>query len=170
MPKDNYGNVEVTYTMLADKSKRFVNNLIDGVACYALSFGIGMLGNRLYDDYGFIGLAVGNIEENTLKFNLLHLAVSIVFYGLFESVTTRTPGKYITGTKVVMRDGTRPNEATIFLRTVCRLIPFEAISFLGRYTIGWHDSLSKTLVVDVYEYEKALRTKKETNNTAEEQF
>jgi uncharacterized RDD family membrane protein YckC len=159
MPIDNYGEIEITYTMLADKSKRFVNNLVDSIVCYALTFGIGLIGNQLYNNYGFTGLAVGNIEQNTLKFNLLHLAVSIVFYGLFETLTARTPGKYITATKVIMRDGTKPDQGTIFLRTICRLIPFEAISFLGRYTIGWHDGLSKTLVVDIYEYEKALRNK-----------
>lgn len=159
MPTDNNSNIEVTYDMLAEKSKRFVNNLIDGILCYALTLGIGMLGNRLYSNYGFDGLAIGDIEQNTLKLNILHLAISIVFYGLFETLTLRTPGKYITGTKVIMRDGKRPGETSILLRTLCRLIPFEAISFLGRYNIGWHDSLSKTLVVDVYKYEKALKSK-----------
>jgi len=36
-------------------------------------------------------------------------------------------------------------------RTLCRYIPFEPFSFLGNKPIGWHDSLSKTLVVkDTY--------------------
>jgi uncharacterized RDD family membrane protein YckC len=120
------------------------------------------LGNWLYDKYGFNGLAVGDLttlEQHPFRFNLLHFFVCIIYYGLFESLTLRSPGKFITGTKVVMRDGTKPDETAIFIRTLCRQIPVEIISFLGPYAIGWHDMFSKTLVVDVYKYEKALRIK-----------
>lgn len=164
MPIDNYGNVEITYDMLADKSKRFVNHLIDSIIGYILAFAIGEAGNRLYDNFGYDGLAIGNVEVNPMKFNLLHAVIVVILYGLFETLTSRTPGKYITGTKVVMRDGTRPDTTTIFLRTLLRLVPFEALSFLGRYGIGWHDSLSKTLVVDIYKYNAALSRKNELNN------
>jgi uncharacterized RDD family membrane protein YckC len=80
---------------------------------------------------------------------MLGLGVNIVYYGLFETVSMRTFGKYITNTMVVNRDGTSPDSMRIFLRTLCRLIPLEAISFLGRPPIGLHDNLSKTLVVDI---------------------
>jgi len=154
------GPLEITYDMLADKSKRFVNNVIDWVICIVLTLGLGLTGNWLYEAYGYDGLAIGDITVNTFKFNLLHLVVSVVFYGLFESLTSRTPGKYVTETKVVMRDGTPPGTNAVLLRTLCRLIPFEALSFIGQFTIGWHDALSRTLVVDVYKYNKALQLKK----------
>ena len=36
----------------------------------------------------------------------------------------------------------------ILVRTFCRYIPFEAFTFLGNKSpIGWHDKLSKTIVV-----------------------
>ncbi|MXN93067.1 RDD family protein [Flavobacterium sp. Sd200] len=164
MPTDNFGKVEVTYNMLADRGKRFVNFLMDSIICYVLTFLVGILGNWLYDTYGFNGLAIGNIEVNAIKFNLLHSVLSVVFYGLFETVSLRTPGKYITGTKVVMFNGEKPTQTAIFWRTLCRLIPFEAITFLGAAPVGWHDGFSKTLVVDIYEYERALRKKNASKN------
>ena len=151
--------IEITYDMLADKSKRFVNNLADRIICMVMALGLGFTGNWLYDTYGFDLLAVGDITVNVSKFNVLYIILSIVFFGMFESLTARTPGKYITDTKVVMRDGTRPDSITIFIRTLCRFIPFEELSFIGSFTIGWHDMLSKTLVVDVYKYNKALQLK-----------
>jgi uncharacterized RDD family membrane protein YckC len=111
----------------------------------------------LYAVYGNEGFFVGPPEMNNIKFTLLGLGVQIVYYGLFESVFMRTPAKFITNTMVVNRDGTTPDNSRIFLRTLCRQIPFESISFLGRPAIGWHDSLSKTLVVDIYEFKKAKR-------------
>lgn len=167
MPSNNFGKTEITHNILADRGKRFTNNLIDSIICFALTFAIGFLGNWLYNTYGFNGLAIGNIETSAVKFNMLHMVLSVIFYGLFETLTFRTPGKYITGTKVVMFSGEMPTQTAIFWRTLCRLIPLEAISFLAQYPVGWHDGFSRTLVVDIYAYEKALQ-KKDINTHTEE--
>ena len=163
MPKENFGNVEITDDMLADRSKRIGNLVVDYIICITISIGVGLLGNWLYDTYGYNGLAVGDFTtmgENHFRFDLLQLFVSIIFYGLFESLLSRTPAKYITDTKVVMRDGTKPDSTAIFIRTLCRQIPLEALSFLfGQFAVGWHDRISKTLVVDVNKYNSALRKK-----------
>lgn len=173
MPKENFGNVEITYDMLADRGKRFTNNFIDYILYILLTIGIALLGNWLYDSYGFKGLAVGDLtslEEHSFRFNILQFFVSIIFYGLFESLLSRTPAKYITGTKVVMRDGTRPDSTAILIRTLCRQIPLEAFSFLfGQFAIGWHDTLSKTLVVDSNKYNLALKNKQNSDTTTNEQ-
>lgn len=173
MPKENFGNVEITYDMLADRGKRFANNFIDYIIYISLTIAIGLGGNWLFDNYGFNGLAVGDLatlEEHPFRFNLMQLFVSIMFYGLFESLLSRTPAKYITGTKVVMRDGTKPDSTAIFIRTLCRQIPLEALSFLfGQFAIGWHDSISKTLVVDVNKYNSALRKKETVDNIGEQE-
>jgi uncharacterized RDD family membrane protein YckC len=36
------------------------------------------------------------------------------------------------------------------------MIPFEAFSFLGDEGRGWHDSLAKTVVVDVKKYNEIV--------------
>ena len=66
-----------------------------------------------------------------------------------ESLTGRTMAKLITRTKVVMENGDKPTFEVILTRTLCRLIPFNWISFLGDDGVGWHDSLSKTRVISV---------------------
>jgi len=71
----------------------------------------------------------------------------VLYYVFFEWLFGRTPGKFITRTKVITKYGTKPNFAQIIGRTLTRLIPFEALSFLGAYYSGWHDTWSNTLVV-----------------------
>ena len=45
--------------------------------------------------------------------------------------------------------GGRPSTAQVLGRTLCRIIPFEAFSFLGTPPKGWHDVIPKTMVVSV---------------------
>ncbi len=82
---------------------------------------------------------------------ILYVLGSVIFLGYYifsESIWQKTLGKLITGTKVVNYDGTKPGFWRIVGRSLSRLIPFDHFSFLfGRYPIGWHDSISKTLVV-----------------------
>jgi uncharacterized RDD family membrane protein YckC len=54
-------------------------------------------------------------------------------------------GKLLSGTVVVNEAGGKPTIGQVFARTLCRFIPFEAFSFLGKR--GWHDSIPKTHVV-----------------------
>lgn len=72
---------------------------------------------------------------------------TLVYYVVFESVWGRTPGKWITKTKVVRHDGEPPHFLQVIGRTLARCIPFEIFSFLGAKAYGWHDHLSNTIVV-----------------------
>jgi len=76
---------------------------------------------------------------------LIWIASLLAYYILFESIWGRTPGKFVFGTKVVRLDGGPASLLQIVQRTLSRMIPFEAFSFLG--SRGWHDQLSKTKVV-----------------------
>lgn len=68
-----------------------------------------------------------------------------IYYPLSEILFGSTPAKFLTESRVVNSKAESPNSSTIFLRTLCRNIPFDALSFLGKR--GWHDSLSETYVV-----------------------
>ena len=70
-------------------------------------------------------------------------------------------GKFVTGTMVLMEDGSKPTFKDIFIRSLCRLIPFEAFSFLGAEGRGWHDSMSDTYVVDVKKHQAKLNSQSE---------
>lgn len=67
-----------------------------------------------------------------------------------------TFGKLITKTKVVKANNLPTQPIDIFTRSLIRLIPIDAVSFLwgennGRnnYATGWHDKWTKTKVVDL---------------------
>jgi hypothetical protein len=73
-----------------------------------------------------------------------------VYYVGFETLLQRTPAKYITKTEVVMVNDSKPNFGAIVLRTICRLVPFNAFSVIGTpkdERTWWHDRWSSTRVI-----------------------
>jgi uncharacterized RDD family membrane protein YckC len=64
-----------------------------------------------------------------------------------EVTLQATVGKLITGTIVVDMHGEAPDVRTIISRSFCRLIPFDAFSYIGADAIGWHDTISGTRVI-----------------------
>lgn len=84
----------------------------------------------------------------------------LVYYAVVESVTGgRSVGKYVTKTKAINQYGQRLDIGTVLKRTLCRIIPFDPLSFLGSVPRGWHDSLSDTYVVDIEKFEAAIKKK-----------
>ena len=77
---------------------------------------------------------------------LFFLIVFCGYYVVMESEWQQTLGKMVTGTKVVTALDERPTLGDIVARTLCRLIPFDRVSFLFTQN-GFHDSISKTMVV-----------------------
>lgn len=75
---------------------------------------------------------------------LLFALVLVVYYFCFEAFTGRTPGKRITNTIVVRRDGTKPGAFRILIRSVLRLNPLDLYSYLFGTEIGTHDVVSGT--------------------------
>lgn len=71
-----------------------------------------------------------------------------LYYILFEYFWQKTPGKWITKTKVVNLDGSRPGFWKLVARTLARWIPLEWMTFLSSpHPRGWHDRISGTMVV-----------------------
>ncbi|RYH73459.1 RDD family protein [Flavobacteriaceae bacterium 144Ye] len=150
--------MEVTEDLLASKGKRFVNHLIDLVPQYAVIYGLS---------YGFyyLGEFTGNYAlsdwfngMSTVMDYVFTYLLLLIYYTLMEGYTERTLGKYVTRTKVIKIDAEPITLNDAFIRSLCRLIPFDMLSFLGTNGKGWHDSISKTYVVDIDKFE----TKKQT--------
>ncbi|MBK3517344.1 RDD family protein [Carboxylicivirga marina] len=135
------------YVQEVDKGKRFVNYIIDTIFMYLMILFFATI-------YGIYLAAVNpnaldGLEENGgLIENLVFILLSIIYYTLMESLTGRTIGKLLTKTKVVDEDGNKPSFGTAFIRSLCRIVPFDGLSFLfaGK---GWHDAWSNTTVVEV---------------------
>jgi uncharacterized RDD family membrane protein YckC len=85
----------------------------------------------------------------------LYLLILFLYYFLFENGRGITIGKLITNTRVVHESGRRATTKEIFIRTLCRLIPFDAFSYLGD-GVGWHDTLSHTRVISKENYDQLM--------------
>ena len=126
-----------TNIVIASRGIRFANHIIDKIFAIFFCLILGLLS-------GF--LAGGDFDGWFLVFNLLFMFRA--YYLFFEGAWKNTPGKWITGTKIVRVDGSKPKFGQILIRWISRIIPFEPFSYLtNSHPIGWHDRLSKTLVV-----------------------
>lgn len=122
---------------LASQSKRFINLIIDFLAIIAFSF--------------FLGIIIAFVNPqliDSIPEILITLLINLSFYCFFEIVFKQTPGKMITGTRVVAEDGSEATAGQVFGRSLCRFIPFEPFSFLGDGP-GWHDTITATRVIDL---------------------
>lgn len=131
----------------ASQGKRFTNYIIDFICFLIFSFVFG----------AFLGIIIGFLspsslsifEEDNIFLNyLINFIAGMIYYTTLEAITGRTVAKFITKTKVVTVNGEKPDFNTILIRSLCRHIPFNPLSFLGSDASGWHDKLSKTKVID----------------------
>ena len=125
---------------LASRGARFGTFVVDYIGYIAMSFAVGALIALVFGETGT------RMLQNTPDI-LLGVVLMMAYYVFFESLWGRTPGKFVFGTKVTDMKGGKPGLGTTFVRTLCRFIPFEPLSFFGKE--GWHDSMSKTRVVRV---------------------
>ncbi len=127
----------------ASLGKRFTNYLLD------LVFGLIFRSFLAIVFTLFLPEALFIFEiEDTLVEYFLGFVLGMIYYTTFEALTGRTIAKYITRTKVVTVDGEKPDFMTIFIRSMCRFVPFDPLSFLFSEETGWHDRWSETVVVD----------------------
>lgn len=137
---------------------------VTGVVVQEMPFGLGngratagqRLLNFIIDRMVMVGMFLGSeslIEsirpgENGVLFTvLLPYGLMFLYFSLMEHFFGRTLGKFVTRTRVINEKGERPGILQAMGRTLCRAIPFEAFTFLGKSTRGLHDGLSRTWVV-----------------------
>lgn len=151
--------IDITNEMLAGRGKRFANYIVDVIVYYIIMFLIGLVAGLLQMLFEYDGMLVWISEMTDLNWILMGIAIISLYYIIMESLFQRTIGKMITGTKVVMEDGTKPPAGVIALRTLCRFIPFEPFSLFSESGRGWHDGLTDTCVVEAKKYKAALELK-----------
>ncbi len=140
----------VTKHVLATRSKRFITYIIDYLAIYGIIFiGIVVL-FFISEQTGWPDENWLNGLENTSQLLeiLIYVLVAVPYYYFFELFTQRTPGKFLTGTLVVDKEGNKPLPKSLLKRTLFRMVPFDGISFLASDSLGWHDRYSETYVAD----------------------
>lgn len=123
----------------ADSGVRLANFFID----YAVRFGyifVLMGFEKIYQNYL-------SVEDASALLGFMMLFGLFLYYPLTEYFYGKSVGKMLTRTSVVSVTGEKPSFLQILGRTLCRLIPFEALSFFSDRAVGWHDSFSDTRVV-----------------------
>jgi uncharacterized RDD family membrane protein YckC len=121
----------------ASHALRLRNFICDSLVVVPLAIGIGIAASKIP------GIAATYAEWATI----INWGIYFTYYFLFEALFGRTPGKFLTGTKVVNVNGARLTLSQLVVRSLSRLIPFEGFSFLGAEPEGWHDTLSRSFVV-----------------------
>lgn len=149
-------------TLLASAGARFLNYIIDLAVFVIILIVIGVLLGILIALFGLNGLSVWVDNLGDLGWNVIVISVSMMYYTLTEGLFGRSLGKFITGTIVVDENGEKPTLGIAFKRSLCRLIPFDAFTFLGG-SRGWHDSISNTYVVRKKGLEENMKTFHEFN-------
>lgn len=92
-----------------------------------------------YEDY-INGIIFNIILASTLLISIF------TYYSMLEFYFQKTLGKIVTRSKVVAENGEKVTFRKIILRTICRFIPIDWISFIFSRK-GMHDKLSKTKVI-----------------------
>lgn len=135
----------------ATQGSRFFNFLIDNlfmrfVLSYATGYIVGYLLAYIAPDF-LMSIAY---EERGINFWLLSLILGyfnyLVYYTFCEAAFKGyTLGKLITGTRAVRNDGSNLLFKDALLRSLSRIVPFEAFSALGN--APWHDTWTNTTVI-----------------------
>jgi len=133
---------------MASQWKRFLNYLLDLVSILFFIFIFSLILGIV------LAIVAPSVVSDLGKSNLLFeyvvgFIVMMIYYTSFEAITGRTIAKYITKTKVVTETGEKPDFKRILVRSLCRFIPIEPFSILFNDGLGWHDSISKTRVVNI---------------------
>jgi uncharacterized RDD family membrane protein YckC len=121
---------------IATTGQRFANYLVDTIATYIIMFVLGMMGS-VFESF----------DENSLVFNLIFIFSGLLYYTIFEAATGKSAGKYITGTSVVDEHGNKPDFGKAILRSLSRIVPFEALSAFSDSGRMWHDKWTGTYVI-----------------------
>lgn len=136
--------VDTSKLELASSSKRFGNFVVDIIITYTLNIAL------------IVALLDNDTDIESIGVTLMQWALMFLYFFITEwKLNGKTIGKFLTGTRALMANGEPLTAAGAAARSICRFIPFDALSFLG--TKGWHDSISKTMVID----EKLSRAKAE---------
>lgn len=112
------------------------------------------LANYLIDYFLVMGIVFGfsyffYVDDSSFMSNIIYMVLYALYYIIIETALQgKSIGKLITGTRAVNTDGSNLEFNTVVKRSLCRLVPFEALSFLGDKANGWHDKWSDKIVID----------------------
>lgn len=137
------------YLEHASVGTRFLNLLIDVLFFYGVVIVV-------FAVFGLIFVSTGEdintsflVREDPGAIFLQYIVTYSVYIGLYTllegAARGKTLGKLITGTRALKADGSNLSWKDAFMRSLCRIVPFEAFSAFGGHP--WHDKWTDTIVV-----------------------
>lgn len=147
---------------------RFLNNLLDLLVLIAINFVLTTSCNILFSLTGIRYFYFYSNNGIWWEFLIGNINCFIYYFVMENFFNGRTVGKYITGTKVISTDGTKPTTQQIVYRNLVRLIPFDGLSFLGNN--GWHDNWTDTRVINIKNYESEIQAKSEIDSLGKKEI
>jgi len=139
---------EVTYVP-ASTGKRFLNMILDIIVIYVLYFiGIlifALLNPEAAQEYAADVEAGRSLLSQYLTAYMVYIGYYTLTEGFFKG---KSVAKFITSTRVINNDATGSyiSFQKALLRSLCRIVPFEAFSTFGGNP--WHDRWTDTMVID----------------------
>ncbi len=136
-------------SLSTNKGNRFIHSMLDGFMIMIICFPLAHNLASLYGRVSLFELRYMNEEHMAvliLVWQVCIIGFTLFYYIFMEGLFQRTPAKILTGTYVNATGAADTNFGSAALRTLCRYIPFNAISFL--FDGNWHDRVSQTTVID----------------------
>jgi len=131
----------------ASAGKRFANYIID-IIFFVVVAVVAMFVAVIVNP-ALAGSLTQENSEASLTYNLVMLFFMILYWFGIEAIFKgKTLGKLITGTRAVNADGSNLTAKAALLRSLCRMVPFEAFSALGNPSYPWHDKWAKSYVIN----------------------
>lgn len=147
MEETNRKKFKVTDDIMAKQEQRFLNWLLDTVALVFLVLFFIIIIGTIAKSYGNKTIVPYLMVHPIGQYTFVSI-IRLLYYITLETCLGSTVGKFATKTVVVDEDGERATHEVILIRTLCRLIPFYELSFLLNPKRWWHDTISKTYVVN----------------------
>jgi len=135
----------------ATNGQRFLNWLIDNlfmrfVLSYVTGTAVGYFIGNFFTDYATHIIYDKNAWDLLLLGYIIGIFNYLIYYTICEKAFRGyTLGKLLTGTRAVRESGEELTIRDAFMRTVCRIVPFEVFS--GFDYKPWHDRWTNTTVI-----------------------
>lgn len=156
----------------AQKGIRLANLIVDRAIITIIFFAFGVIAALIYNltNNDFLLKIVYKMSEiNRFLDILITSFIYFMYTFLIEYFTKgRSIAKYITGSKVICIDGTEPTFNDYLIRNISRIVPFDALSFLGEN--GWHDKWSETRVINIKNYQAEIQAKREIEDLGKKEI
>ncbi|MDQ6814141.1 MAG: RDD family protein [Bacteroidota bacterium] len=116
---------------------RVINFLVDTILIALIAYGL----------YKWNSFYVYYWHHKFYPFYLFFYPMIFVYYTIFEAIFSRSPGKWLSITKVQNLKGQKPAFYLVLLRSLLRLTLIDMF-FIPLFNRPLHDQLSKTRVVE----------------------